>query len=338
MAFEFKKATKAAAKLRMVLHGPSGSGKTFSALSIAKHLGERVAVIDTEQGSASKYADLFDFDVCEIFGTYNPRHLIEGLKAAAAGHDVVVLDSATHFWHGEGGFLSLVDKEAKRSQANGKKYDQFGAWKSVDPLYRELVTVMLNLPCHLIVCVRAKTEYGRDDKGKIEKLGMKPEFREGFEYEMDVEGALDIQHNLTISKTRINALDGELFVKPGKDLADKMNAWLNSGTAVPRTVPVAIPDAPPADLPTGSKNVGIQTSDPTSQLAKEAPERLTPQVDPLEPILALFAQGTTESIKEGVAKVTAAKKAGELNDAQLAKATAAYNTAKKALVASMPGV
>ena len=215
---------------------------------------------------------------------------------------------------------ALVDKEAKRSQANGKKYDQFGAWKSVDPLYRELVTVMLNLPCHLIVCVRAKTEYGRDDKGKIEKLGMKPEFREGFEYEMDVEGALDIQHNLTISKTRINALDGELFVKPGKDLADKMNAWLNSGTAVPRTVPVAIPDAPPADLPTEQK----------------APQPEAP--DPLEPILALFAQGTTESIKEGVAKVTAAKKAGELNDAQLAKATAAYNTAKKALVASMPGV
>lgn len=320
MAFEFKKATKAAAKLRMVLHGPSGSGKTFSALSIAKHLGERVAVIDTEQGSASKYADLFDFDVCEIFGTYNPRHLIEGLKAAAAGHDVVVLDSATHFWHGEGGFLWLVDREAKRSQASGKKYDQFGGWKIVDPLYRELVTVMLNLPCHLIVCVRAKTEYGRDDKGKIEKLGMKPEFREGFEYEMDVEGALDIQHNLTISKTRINALDGELFVKPGKDLAVKMNAWLNSGTAVPRTVPVAIPDSPPADLPTEQK----------------APQTGAP--DPLEPILALFAQGTTESIKEGVAKVTAAKKAGELNDTQLAKATAAYNTAKKALVASMPGV
>ena len=320
MAFEFKKATKAAAKLRMVVHGPSGSGKTFSALSIAKHLGERVAVIDTEQGSASKYADLFDFDVCEIFGTYNPRHLIEGLKAAAAGHDVVVLDSATHFWHGEGGFLSLVDKEAKRSQANGKKYDQFGAWKSVDPLYRELVTVMLNLPCHLIVCVRAKTEYARDDKGKIEKHGMKPEFREGFEYEMDVEGALSLDHTLTISKTRINTLDGELFVKPGKDLADKMNAWLNSGTAVPRTAPVAIPDAPPADLPTEQK-----------ASVPDAP-------DALEPILALFKLGTAESIKEGVSKVTAAKKAGELNEAQLAKATAAYNTAKKALVASMPGV
>ena len=327
MAFEFKKATKAAAKLRMVLHGPSGSGKTFSALSIAKHLGERVAVIDTEQGSASKYADLFDFDVCEIFGTYNPRHLIEGLKAAAAGHDVVVLDSATHFWHGEGGFLSLVDKEAKRSQANGKKYDQFGAWKSVDPLYRELVTVMLNLPCHLIVCVRAKTEYARDDKGKIEKHGMKPEFREGFEYEMDVEGALSLDHTLTISKTRINTLDGELFVKPGKDLADKMNAWLNSGTAVQRTAPVAIPDAPPADLPTEQK----KSPDPELKAAIEAG-------DALDPILALFKLGTAESIKEGVSKVTAAKKAGELNEAQLAKATAAYNTAKKALVASMPGV
>lgn len=328
MAFEFKKATKAAAKLRMVLHGPSGSGKTFSALSIAKHLGERVAVIDTEQGSASKYADLFDFDVCEIFGTYNPRHLIEGLKVAAADHDVVVLDSATHFWHGEGGFLSLVDKEAKRSQANGKKYDQFGAWKSVDPLYRELVTVMLNLPCHLIVCVRAKTEYGRDDKGKIEKLGMKPEFREGFEYEMDVEGALSIDHTLTISKTRINSLDGEVFVKPGKDLADKMTAWLNSGTAVPRTAPVAIPDAPPADLPTADK--------PATYTNTISIEVTTP--DPLAPILALFKAGTADSIKEGVKLAAEAKKSGLFSDTQIAQANAAYAAAKKALVASMPGV
>ena len=331
MAFEFKKATKAAAKLRMVLHGPSGSGKTFSALSIAKHLGKSVALIDTEQGSASKYADLFDFDVCEIFGKYDPRDLIACLKAAAEGHDVVVLDSATHFWHGEGGFLALVDKEAKRSQANGKKYDQFGAWKSVDPLYRELVTVMLNLPCHLIVCVRSKTEYSRDDKGKIEKHGMKPEFREGFEYEMDVEGALALDHTLTISKTRINSLDGELFVKPGKDLADKMNEWLNSGTAVQRTTPVAIPDAPPADLPSAPH----KPEDPAIEMDFTPTE---PVEDKLLPILKLFAEGTAESLHAASKQANALHKDGTLSKEQYKTAVEAYRVAKKQLAAGTPGL
>ncbi|MEG0635799.1 MAG: AAA family ATPase, partial [Pseudomonas sp.] len=58
----FKKAERKQAKLRLALAGPSGSGKTFSALLMAKGLGGRIAVIDTEHGSASLYADIADFD------------------------------------------------------------------------------------------------------------------------------------------------------------------------------------------------------------------------------------------------------------------------------------
>ena len=52
--FTFSKATKTKSKLRMALIGPSGSGKTYTALTVATGLGKRVAVIDTERGSASK--------------------------------------------------------------------------------------------------------------------------------------------------------------------------------------------------------------------------------------------------------------------------------------------
>jgi ATP-dependent protease Clp ATPase subunit len=62
----FKKATKTNIKIRLALSGASGSGKTFSALAIASHLSSPIALIDTERGSASKYADKFDFDVCEL--------------------------------------------------------------------------------------------------------------------------------------------------------------------------------------------------------------------------------------------------------------------------------
>jgi hypothetical protein len=62
----FKKATKQAARLRLALVGPAGSGKTYTALAVGQHLGGKVAVIDTEHGSAAKYADLFTFDVMEL--------------------------------------------------------------------------------------------------------------------------------------------------------------------------------------------------------------------------------------------------------------------------------
>ena len=64
----FKKAIKSEAKLRLAIAGPSGSGKTYTALSVAAALadGRPVALVDTEHGSASKYADIFGFDVAEM--------------------------------------------------------------------------------------------------------------------------------------------------------------------------------------------------------------------------------------------------------------------------------
>ena len=80
-AFQFKKATKSQSKLRLGLVGPSGSGKTFTALQIATGLGGSIAVIDSERGSASKYADLFDFDVLEL-QTFSPKTYVNAIKAA----------------------------------------------------------------------------------------------------------------------------------------------------------------------------------------------------------------------------------------------------------------
>ena len=94
----FRKATKCGAKLRLALCGPSGSGKTYTLLQLASELGGPTAVVDTERGSASKYADIFNFDVMEL-GTYNPLNLIEIIGAAAqAGYQVLCIDSLSHFW------------------------------------------------------------------------------------------------------------------------------------------------------------------------------------------------------------------------------------------------
>src|SRR5690349_10453718 len=83
MSLQFKKATKEQAKLRLALIGLAGSGKTFSSLAVATHLvpGGKIAVIDTERGSASLYADRFAFDVLDL-DRQGPENYVEAIEAA----------------------------------------------------------------------------------------------------------------------------------------------------------------------------------------------------------------------------------------------------------------
>lgn len=229
--FQFHKATKQQSKLRLALIGTSGSGKTFTALNIGQHLGEKVAVIDTERGSASKYADLFEFDVLEL-DSFSPLTYVEALKAAeAAGYDVIIVDSLSHAWMGKDGALEQVDKVAKRSESR----NSFAAWRDVTPMHNALVDAMLQSNCHIIATMRAKSEYvlETNERGKQvpRKVGMAPIQRDGLEYEFDVIADMDADNNMIVSKTRCTTLTGAVVNKPGKDIADVLNAWLSDGSA-----------------------------------------------------------------------------------------------------------
>ena len=243
----FQKATKKEAKLRLALIGPSGSGKTYTALTVATHLvpGGRIALIDTERGSASKYADLFDFDVQEL-AAFHPQRYIEAIgEAQAAGYDVLVIDSLSHAWMGKDGALELVDKAAKRNAGN----NSWAAWRDVTPLHNALVDAMLAAQLHVIVTMRSKMEYvqDRDEKGKpvIRKVGLQPIQRDGLEYEFDVVGDMDQDNTLIVTKTRCPALSGAVIGKPAKPLADVLSGWLSASP----TVTGQQPDVAPAEHP-----------------------------------------------------------------------------------------
>lgn len=229
----FKKATKLQAKLRLALIGPAGSGKTYSALAIAKHLGQKVAVLDTERGSASLYADLFDFDVMEIT-TFGPQAYIDAINAAqTAGYDVLVIDSLSHAWMGKEGILEMKDNAVKRGAGN-----DFTAWRDVTPAHNALVDAMLQADLHLIATMRAKTEYvmEKDDRtGKMvpRKVGLQPVQRDGLEYEFTVVGDMTPDNDLVIGKTRCYLLTGRVFNKPGEDVAAVLLGWLTDGTPPP---------------------------------------------------------------------------------------------------------
>lgn len=231
MSLQFKPATKEQSKLRLALVGPSGSGKTWTALLLAKELGQKVAVIDTEHGSASKYADDFSFDVLQLT-SYSPERYSEAIKAAAsAGYDVLVIDSMSHAWQGKDGALELVDRASSRAGENS-----FTAWRHVTPLHNQLVEDILASPLHIIGTMRTKTEWivEKDERGRSvpRKIGLAPIQRQGIEFEFDITGDLDVDHTLVISKTRCAALDGAVIRKPGKDMAETLKLWLTSGAPV----------------------------------------------------------------------------------------------------------
>ena len=242
----FKKASKAQARLRMAIIGPSGGGKTYTALAIASALGSRIAVLDTERGSASKYADKFAFEVAEL-ETFEPSSYVSAIQAAgAAGYDVLVIDSLSHAWMGKGGALEQVDNAAKRSQGN-----KFAAWRDVTPMHNALVDAILRSPMHVIVTMRTKTEYvlETNERGKQvpRKIGTQPIQRDGMEYEFDVVADVEQEnHDLIIGKTRCSALDGKVFRKAGADVAKILSDWLTDGVEPP---PAPAPPPPPASAP-----------------------------------------------------------------------------------------
>lgn len=246
-ALAFQKATKRQSKLRLALAGPAGSGKTYTGLLLAHGLakGGSVAVIDTERGSASKYSDLWPFDVLEL-GDHHPERYIEAIHAAEqAGYAVLVIDSLSHAWMGNHGALSLVDDAAKRSQSS----NTFGAWRDVTPLHNQLVDAMLASRLHLIATLRSKQDYvqEKDDRGKtvVRKVGMAPIQRDGMEYEFDVFAALDADNTLIVGKTRCSALSGLVVNRPGEDIAERLLAWVEGGepSAEPPALSVVQTDA-----------------------------------------------------------------------------------------------
>lgn len=225
----FTKATKESLFLRLALQGPSGSGKTRTALEVGTNLGDRVAVIDTEERSSCRYAHLYDFDV-EHLPDGHPNKYIQAIREASGHYDVLIIDSLSHAWFWE---LDAVGKV-------------FGNWANVRPLERQLIRAIISFPGHIIVTMRSKTEWvmeeGTNKKGKAttmpKKVGTASVQSPGVEYEFDAVGELDLQHVLRISKTRFDELDGLEAPLPGKEFATQLlHALQVGGPAKPMAAP-----------------------------------------------------------------------------------------------------
>jgi hypothetical protein len=225
----FVKAQRQQAKLRLALCGPSGSGKTYSALQIARGLAPegQIAMIDTERGSGSLYADLTAYDIAPISPPFTPKRYIELIQAAAAaGYQVLIIDSLSHAWTGEGGVLDMHDKAAAASRSG----NSFMAWREVTPHHNALVDAILGAELHIIVTLRTKTAYEVVDSGKGKKepikIGLAPVQRDGVEYEFTVVMDLSVEgHVATATKDRTRLFDGLHFI-PAPETGESLAQWL----------------------------------------------------------------------------------------------------------------
>lgn len=233
MTMQFKKASRQSVFGRIALCGPSGSGKTYDALILAQALGDKIAFIDTEFASASRYADRFNFDTL-ILEEHHPQKYIEAIDAAEeAGYDVIVVDSLSHAWAGQDGALELADKEAARSKSG----NSYVAWRNVTPLHNKLVNRILACKAHIICTMRSKMEYvqEKDEKGKtsIRKVGLAPVQRAGIEYEFDIIADIDIDHNFIVSKSRFSEVSDMVVNRLDEKSAKKIFNALHGGTNEP---------------------------------------------------------------------------------------------------------
>jgi hypothetical protein len=253
----FKKATKAAANLHAAIFGPSGAGKTFTSLRVATGLagGSPIAVIDTERGSASKYADRFSFDVLELQDQTIDGYVAAIGEAAKAGYKVLVIDSLSHGWQT---LLEEVEKLAKAKYRG----NTWSAWSEGTPHQRRLVQAILNYPGHVIATMRSKTEWTTvDNNGKKtpQRVGLAPEQGKGVEYEFDLLVEISTEHIANVIKDRTGKFQDKLIDRPGEDFGQQLAAWLSDGLPSPV---VSAPTPARTAVATGGTGDGLPVEEP----------------------------------------------------------------------------
>lgn len=243
----FQKATRQQVPLKLGITGPSGSGKTTAALRCMRGLvgpEGRIAFCDTENGSASLYAHLTDFDVVNMNPPYQVAKFLAVIKAAEeGGYAGLIIDTGSAEWQ-----ELLAEKEALDARGG----NSFANWGAITKKHEDFLKAVRNARIHIILCLRAKQEHvqDKDASGKttVRKVGMAAIQREGAEYELTTVFDIAMDHNAKASKDRTGLFDGRLepvTEETGREIA----AWLATG-AVP--IPDPTPAPAPATAPQGT--------------------------------------------------------------------------------------
>lgn len=181
-----REAVREGARIVLGISGVSGSGKTYTALQIAWGLAggdaKKVGLLDTENKRGSLYSDILinkdkqvqRFLIGDLYAPFSPRRYSDAIKEfQAAGVEVLVIDSASHEWEGEGGCEDIADDGGKVAN-----------WKKAKREHKRFMNTLLTCDMHIIVCLRAREKTSFVDPKKPVSLGIQPICEKNFMFEM----------------------------------------------------------------------------------------------------------------------------------------------------------
>jgi hypothetical protein len=202
---QIKPAQKFQQYARVCFWGTEKAGKSHQALQLATLLaGEagKIGVISSEYASSQLLQHRFPHDIIDLAEVDENGHIAKDAFSASryqeaiklftkAGYQVIVIDSLSHLWEGEGGILDAVNKPGQNTFNDG--------WGQNTPIYREVIQTILSARCHVLITLRAKDEYKQEAYTKPngepgtrpKNVGQCPVMRKGFGYEMHLKIRMD---------------------------------------------------------------------------------------------------------------------------------------------------
>lgn len=212
------------AKIKMALQGSAGSGKTYSSLLLAQGLTNgnfpKIAIIDTENGSADLYAHLGHYNVLTLSPPFTPENYIKAIEVCEkAGMEVIIIDSISQCWD------ELLDFHSKLVG------NSFTNWSKITPRQKAFISKILCSESHIIATMRTKQDYvlnQKDGKFVPEKVGLKAIQRDGVEYEFTIVFDIDSKHYAVASKDRTNLFAGKPEFIINASVGKRILEWCNS--------------------------------------------------------------------------------------------------------------
>lgn len=306
MNLTFKRATRANVPLKIGISGPSGSGKTTAALRIARGLvgpNGTIALLDTENRSASLYFDLTPFDSLDMNPPYQVAKFLAAIDAAVeGGYQALIIDSASHEWK-----ELLAEKEALDARG-GNSYTN---WGGITKKHETFLAAIRNAPIHLVLCLRAKDKHEiteKDGKKSVVKLGQGSEMRDGFEYELTLSFDLAMDHSAKTSKDRTRIFDGRmepLTESTGRELSE----WITSGKTLAKNTGTAFENRAP-------EMTEKETREALTQMVQDKVEAAKTQ--PVSQEASDFVDGVAWATAEECVEITDAAVRGKVDLAKLA--------------------
>lgn len=243
--FVLQPAQKILKPMKALLYGPTYSGKTLSSLYLSvgivmkiRNCSEQdaykhIVLIDTERGRGALYNSLGLYNYYEIKPPYYTEKLIDVLNQINVLDqiDVVIIDSLTHFWVKEGGIL---EQKTEKDKQGGNSYTN---WLDFTAKFNKMIDAILASPKHIITTTRAKTDTALVENAQGKKApvtyGLKPELRDGIEYEFDITFNVDkLSHNLIVEKG-IPGMD-PVYNMATPELGEKLLDLFTANAIVPK--------------------------------------------------------------------------------------------------------